>query len=140
MFLNIYNFILKMWLRILPDTLSNFENQSFKPLGCTDIEIKIISHFFQLNFFIFHSPKKFTKLFFLGSLQKKITATLAGFFYWNKTKVEVSITYIFSYNICLSFFVCPIITHEPRDRLASNFDWGTRENHHWDLSWVGTLL
>ena len=24
-------------------------------------------------------------------------------------------------------FVCPIITHEPQ--FASNFDWGTRENH-----------
>ena len=26
-------------------------------------------------------------------------------------------------------FVCPIITHEPLDQFASNFDWGTRENH-----------
>ena len=26
-------------------------------------------------------------------------------------------------------FACPIITHEPFDLFASNFDWGTRENH-----------
>jgi len=26
-------------------------------------------------------------------------------------------------------FVCPIITQEPLDRFASNFDWKTRKNH-----------
>ena len=33
--------------------------------------------------------------------------------------------------LCLSVrqFGWPIITHEPLYRLASNFDWGTRENH-----------
>ena len=40
--------------------------------------------------------------------------------------------------------ICPIITHEPLDRFASNFDWRTRENHEIVLnmeilSWLGQL-
>ena len=30
-------------------------------------------------------------------------------------------------NLCLVIY--PIITQEPLDRFASNFDWGTRKNH-----------
>ena len=29
--------------------------------------------------------------------------------------------------VCM--FVCPIISHEPLNGFASNFDWRTRENH-----------
>ena len=52
-------------------------------------------------------------------------------------------------SVCLSgcLFVCPIITQEPLDWLASNFDWRTRETHGNVLSlvkkvlrWIGWLL
>ena len=33
-----------------------------------------------------------------------------------------------------SLFVCPIITQEPLDRFASNFDLGTQETHRNVLS------
>ena len=38
--------------------------------------------------------------------------------------------------ISVSLFVCPIITQEPPDRFASNYDWGTRETHGNALSVV----
>ena len=47
--------------------------------------------------------------------------------------------HIQSWNICLSvclFFVSPIITQEPFDRLASIFYWETSENHGNVLSFV----
>jgi len=31
---------------------------------------------------------------------------------------------------------CPIITHEPLDKFALNFDWGNQENHGNDLGLV----
>ena len=47
----------------------------------------------------------------------------------------IILIYIVIISVCL--FVCPIITHEPLERFASNFDWGTRENPGWDskFSW-----
>ena len=39
---------------------------------------------------------------------------------------------------CLLF--CPIITQEPLDRFASNFNWGTRETHRNVLSLVLRFL
>ena len=42
----------------------------------------------------------------------------------------------FSFTVPLSnnlyLFACPIITHEPFDLFASNFERGTRENH-WNV-------
>ena len=34
---------------------------------------------------------------------------------------------LYIYKVVIS--VCPIITREPLDGFASNFDWGTRETH-----------
>ena len=46
----------------------------------------------------------------------------------NSIKLANCIFYM--YKIVISYFsVCPIITHEHLDGLASNFDWRTRENH-----------
>ena len=44
---------------------------------------------------------------------------------YTNTKYEVVISVLVS--VCL--FVCQIITQEPLDRFALNFDWGTRETH-----------
>ena len=42
-------------------------------------------------------------------------------------------------SVCL-FFVCPIITREPLDRFASNFNWRTLESHGNVLSLVFRFL
>ena len=42
--------------------------------------------------------------------------------------------YQYIYKVLIS--VCPIITHESLNQFASNFDWGTRENHGNILSLV----
>jgi len=49
------------------------------------------------------------------------------------------IIYIYKVVISVCLFVCPIITHEPLDRFASKFNWGTRENHGNALSSVLSL-
>ena len=36
------------------------------------------------------------------------------------------IIYIFKVVISVCLIICPIINHEPFDRLASSFNWGTR--------------
>ena len=43
-------------------------------------------------------------------------------------------TFIYKVAISVWLFVCHIIIHKRLDRFASNFDWGTRENHGNELS------
>ena len=42
--------------------------------------------------------------------------------------------YIYKFVISVCLFVCPILTQEPLDWFASNFDWKTREIHENVLS------
>jgi len=50
--------------------------------------------------------------------------------------LHLSIYIIYIYKVVISvfvcLFVCPIITEEPLNRFASNFNWRTRENH-WNV-------
>ena len=43
--------------------------------------------------------------------------------------------YIYKVVISVCLFVFPIITQEPLDRFASNFDWGTWESRRNVLAW-----
>ena len=61
--------------------------------------------------------------------------------YWSNSILVVHVlglSIIFKVVISVCLIVCPFITHEPLDRLASNFNWGTRENHEniFKIEWV----
>ena len=51
------------------------------------------------------------------------------------TKQQIHI-YIYKVVISVCLFVCSIITQEPLNRFASNFDWVTWESHRNVLSLV----
>ena len=48
---------------------------------------------------------------------------------------NIYIIYIYKVVISVCLFVFPIITQEPLYRFASNFGWGTWENHGNVLAW-----
>ena len=65
-----------------------------------------------------------------GSLEEEDSKELQDddFWGWGGVFPLGNKIYIQSCYLCLSvcLFVCPIITHKPLDRFASNFVWGTR--------------
>ena len=46
-----------------------------------------------------------------------------------KISIKYNIIYIYKVVNSVDMFVCLIITQEPLDRFASNYDWETREDH-----------
>ena len=53
--------------------------------------------------------------------------------------VKYNNLFIQSRNLCLFVCIYPIRTHEPQTEIASNFNWGTRENHGNRLNLVLSL-
>ena len=47
----------------------------------------------------------------------------------NHLQMLVIIVNMYEVEISVCMFICRIISHEPLNRFASNFDWRTRENH-----------
>ena len=63
--------------------------------------------------------------------------------YFAKYKIKLIVPYLYIYKVVTSLcllvfvclFVCLIMTQEPLDWFASNFDSKTRENHRMFLAW-----
>ena len=81
-------------------------------LGCPDWTVRLWIIRFEFNF----------------TIREKISTFLREIpSYAHLERYLIIFIYTHKVVISLCLFVC--ITHEPLDRLSSNFDWWTRENH-----------